>query len=329
MRSISQIYSEAVATRNNYLQLTELNTGRSNSKLSMINLLTYVVAVCIHTYEAVLDIFQFRLAEVLNGRINGTPDWYALTAKKFQYNSVTGKGDELRFNEDTMKIEYVAPNTSHRIIERAAWQLNNASGTLILKVCKANTDSNELNNGTPYMPLSNPELTAFKQFIQQIKFIGAEIICQSLPGDILTVIADKDNPIFYDDSYITAAQAMDNIKNAMIEYANSLEFNGMIYAQSVIDVIRKAEYISDVSTGVKVSISTYNNVKGEYQNPVTIKTRFQLSSGYIKLLDENAALTINTDNLTLVPISKINEYSKYSSYNKAELFNPSITFPKL
>ena len=74
MRSVSQIYSEAVATRNNYLQLTELNTGRSNSKLSMINLLTYVVAVCIHTYEAILDLFQVKIVEVLNGRINGTPD---------------------------------------------------------------------------------------------------------------------------------------------------------------------------------------------------------------------------------------------------------------
>ena len=94
MRSVSQIYSEAVSTRNNYLQLTELNTGRSNSKLSMFNLLTYVVAVCIHTYEAVLDLFQVRIAEVLKGRINGTPDWYAMMAKKFQYNSVTESGDE-------------------------------------------------------------------------------------------------------------------------------------------------------------------------------------------------------------------------------------------
>ena len=89
MRSVSQIYSEAVNIRNNYLQLTELNTGRSNSKLSIINLLTYVVAVCIHTYEAVLDIFQVRIAEVLNGRVNGTPDWYAIMSKKFQYNATS------------------------------------------------------------------------------------------------------------------------------------------------------------------------------------------------------------------------------------------------
>ena len=86
MRSVSQIYSEIVTTRNNYLQLTELNSGRTNSKLSMMNLITYVTAVCIHTYEAVLDVFQLKIAEILNGRINGTPDWYVMTAKKFQYN---------------------------------------------------------------------------------------------------------------------------------------------------------------------------------------------------------------------------------------------------
>lgn len=49
MRSVSQIYSEAIATRNNYLQLTELNSGRTNSKMSIMNLMTYVVAVCIYT----------------------------------------------------------------------------------------------------------------------------------------------------------------------------------------------------------------------------------------------------------------------------------------
>lgn len=137
MRSVSQIYSEAVTTRNNYLQLTELNTGRSNSKLSMINLLTYVVAVCIHTYEAILDLFQVRVAEVLNGRINGTPDWYAIMAKKFQYNHVTETGDELVFNEETMKIEYSKVDASHRIVEKAAWQTDADGRALTLKVCKA------------------------------------------------------------------------------------------------------------------------------------------------------------------------------------------------
>lgn len=306
MRSVSQIYSEAVNTRNNYLQLTELNTGRSNSKLSMINLLTYVVAVCIHTYEAILDLFQIRIAEVLNGRINGTPDWYAMIARKFQYNNVTDTGDEIKFNEDTMKIEYVQIDPSHRIIEKAAWQTDDKS--LILKVCKANDNSNEVNNGIPYMQLNDHELTAFRMFIQQIKFVGADIYCESSPGDIITIVADKYNPIFYNDSYVTAAQALSTLQQVMIDFANEMEFNGMFYYQSVLDVIRKAEHITDISNNIRIYISSYNTIDGKYDEPVELKNRTRLKSGYIRLLDINSVMTINSNNLTLVAASKMDQY---------------------
>lgn len=306
MRSVSQIYSEAVSTRNNYLQLTELNTGRSNSKLSMINLLTYVVAVCIHTYEAILDLFQVRIAEVLNGRINGTPEWYAIMARKFQYNSVTETGDEMRFNEDTMKIEYVQPDTTHRIIEKAAWQTDDRA--LTLKVCKANDNSNEVNNGIPYMQLNDYELTAFRMFIQQIKFVGADIYCESSPGDIVTIVADKKNPIFYNDSYVTAAQALSELQSAMIDFANEMEFNGMFYYQSVLDVIRKTEHITDISNNIRIYISSYNTTDRKYDEPIELISRTRLKSGYIRLLDTNSVMTINSDNLTLVPASKMDEY---------------------
>lgn len=308
MRSVSQIYSEAVTIRNNYLQLTELNSGRSNSKLSMINLLTYVVAVCIHTYEAVLDLFQVRVAEVLQGRINGTPDWYVKIAQKFQYNPVTETGDELIFNEETLKIEYAKPDTSHRIIEKAAWQTDNNENSLTLKVCKANDNSNEVNNGIPYTQLSEYELTAFRMFIQQIKFVGADIYCESSPGDIITIIADKHNPIFYNDSYVTAAQALSKLQQAMIDFANEMEFNGMLYYQSILDVIRKSEYITDIGNGIKVYVSSYNTTDRKYDDPVELTSRIRLKSGYIRLLDTNSSMTVNSDNLTLVAASKMDSY---------------------
>lgn len=308
MRSVSQIYSEAVTIRNNYLQLTELNSGRSNSKLSMINLLTYVVAVCIHTYEAVLDLFQVRVAEVLQGRINGTPDWYVKIAQKFQYNPVTETGDELIFNEDTLKIEYAKPDASHRIIEKAAWQTDNNENSLTLKVCKANDNSNEVNNGIPYTQLSEYELTAFRMFIQQIKFVGADIYCESSPGDIITIIADKHNPIFYNDSYVTAAQALSKLQQAMIDFANEMEFNGMLYYQSILDVIRKSEYITDIGNGIKVYVSSYNTTDRKYDDPVELTSRIRLKSGYIRLLDTDSSMTVNSDNLTLVAASKMDSY---------------------
>lgn len=308
MRSVSQIYSEAVTIRNNYLQLTELNSGRSKSKLSIINLITYVVAVCIHTYEAILDVFQVRVAEVLKGRINGTPDWYALMSKKFQYNAASETGDELVFNEDTMKIEYVKSDPSHRIIEKAAWQTDRESGTLTLKVCKANSNTNEMNNGIPYTNLNDNELTAFKSFIRQIKFVGADIICESLPGDIVTIIADKSNPIFYDDRYVTKAQALKEIQQTMIGFANEMKFNNLLYYQSIIDTIRKIEHVTEIGKNIKVYVSSYDSTEGKYKQNTELTLRTELKSGYIRLLDENSITTLNDTNLTLVPASKMDEY---------------------
>lgn len=309
MRSVSQIYSEAVSTRNNYLQLTELNTGRSNSKLSIINLLTYVVAVCIHTYEAILDLFQVKIAEIINGRINGTPEWYALMAKKFQYNAATSTGDELIFNEDTLKIEYAIPDVSRRIIEKVSWERDERDGSLTLKVCKANDNTEEIENGVPYMPLNDYELIAFKMYMQQIRFVGADIYCESYPADILTIVADTDSPIFFNDNYITAAQAINSIKENMIEYANTLEYDGYIYYQEILDVIRKTENIIDIGSNIQIYISQYNMIDRVYEEPIKLNGRAKLRSGYIRLMDNNAVNVINGDNLTLIPASQMDTYN--------------------
>lgn len=308
MRSVSQIYSEAVSIRNNYLQITELNSGRSNSKLSILNLITYVVAVCIHTYEVILDLFQVRLTEVLQGRINGTPEWYALMAKKFQFNKLTERGDELFFNEDTLKIEYVTPDLNNRIIEQCAWELDENTDSLVLKVVKANESSNEINNGIPYMRLTDAELTAFKSFIQQIKFVGAKINCESYPGDIIKVVANASSPIFYNDNYITEAQALENIKQALIDFSNGFEFNSYLYYQALLDAIRKAEYIIDVGNSIKVYIQQYNQETESYNESFRLNSRSRLKSGYIRWLDENSVNTINLDNLVLIPASKMDDY---------------------
>lgn len=308
MRTISQIYSEAVNTRNNYLQLTELNSGRSNSKLSIINLLTYVMAVCIHTYETIIDLFQVRLSQVLNGRINGTPDWYVRMAKLFQYNNVTEAGDEMVFNEDTLKIEYVNTDTTKRIVEQAAYQINDKEDALTLKVCKANDSTAEINSGIPYLPLSNQELTAFKHYIERIKFVGANVNSESLPGDMLKIVADTDNPIFYNDSYVTASQALLAIQKSLIDFVNSREFNGLLYYQAVLDVIRKTDNIVDVSNNIKIYISSYDAASKQYMEPKELKNRMRLKSGYIRLLDENSVSTVNSENLTLIGSSLMDQY---------------------
>lgn len=292
-RSISQIYSEAVATRNNYLQISPLNSGRSESKLSVINVITYVMAVLIYSYEVLLDVFQLQVAQLITERASGTPAYYAKMAKYFQYDPNTGTMDELVYDDDAFQIKFKTYDESHKIIAKSAYQ-NDADKGLVLKVCKNNTNSASNNGGGIYTCLSANELTAFKNYIDEIKFVGAKIYCRSTYGDILSINAT----IVYDDLYIDADQALQNVKTALTNYIKQLDFNGFVYYQSVIDAIQNAEHIVSVSGAntesengkyATLTLSEYDEVTKEYKTPVNIVERRSPNSGYLTFVDETTS----------------------------------------
>ena len=241
-RSISQIYSEAVAKRNNYLQLTELNSGRSTSKMSVINVITYVMASLIYTYETILDVFEINISKLIANRINGTAKYYAVMAKNFQYyNTREESAVRLIFNENTCQIEYEKIDTSRRIITHSAYQYYAGQSGVTIKVCKDN--SGQADGGGVYAPLTEDELTSFKNYIDEIKFVGAQIQILSTYGDLMNVNAN----IVYDDLYITEEQAFEAVKTSLINYAKNLDYNGYIYYQSVVDAIQSVDHIVDVT----------------------------------------------------------------------------------
>ena len=51
-RTLTEIYNEAVETRNKYLELTELT---NDSKMSIINAFTWVTAAAIYSFETLLQ----------------------------------------------------------------------------------------------------------------------------------------------------------------------------------------------------------------------------------------------------------------------------------
>ena len=292
-RSISQIYAEALATRNNYLQITELDSGRTSSKMSIINLLTYVMAALIYTYETVLDYFEVNIAQLLATRINGTPEYYVAISKLFQFNSNTGTGDQLIFDEETLKLRYANVNADNRIISQAAYDNYDPSDStegIYLKVCCDNTSQEEVSMGTLYTPLTNAQLTAFRSYINSIKFLGAKIYPISVPGDILTIESCE---VIYNDLYITEDQAFDNVRKALIDYLGNLAYNGYVYYQAIIDAIQNAEYIVSVSAGAVIKILQYDPATNSYAGEATaLSNRAKAAAGYVKWIDQAGSSTI-------------------------------------
>ncbi len=69
-RTIKEIYNEAIAERNRRLELTEF---ASDSKMSVMNGILWVVAAVIYSFESLLDVFAVDISETVLPPIMPTP----------------------------------------------------------------------------------------------------------------------------------------------------------------------------------------------------------------------------------------------------------------
>lgn len=229
-RTLSEIYEEAKTYRDEYLGLTE--TSYSNdSKMSLMDAITYVVAACVWAFESLQNVFVSDVADDLDGRINGTASYYVNALLKYQ------SGDELVTNDEGTQFYYETEDESKRVVTKASYYYASVTGfndkRLILKCATGEAGA--------YEKIDDDELVHIQAYIDQIAFAGTYITTDSRSGDILLPYLN----VYYDGE-VTASEVMENIENALDEYIEDLDFNGIVYAQKVIDAIQGAEHVVDV-----------------------------------------------------------------------------------
>lgn len=268
-RTLTEIYNESVETRNKYLELTELT---NDSKMSIINAFTWVVAAAIYSFETLLDVFMIDIATIFNSRINGTPSYYANAMMKWQF------GDELTMNNDGTSFAYAQEDDTKRLISHVSYQLEYnemyKDEVLILKV--ATGDVGKLSR------LSSEQLISAKAYLNQIKFAGVKCSLVSRKGDVLVPRVT----VYYDGA-ISKEELYDALDASLVEFINNVQFDSLVYAQKVIDAIKKVEHVTDVyinpdaSVEQGIFIAQYDDSDqlGELQK---IERKVYTSSGYIK-----------------------------------------------
>lgn len=268
-RTLTEIYNEAVNTRNKYLELTELT---NDSKMSIINSFTWVVATAIYSFETLMDVFTTDIAKIFSARINGTPAYYANAMLKWQY------GDDLILNEDGTQFSYPSVDEAKRLITKVSYQIAYSSDyrddILILKVAKGAKDS--------LSRLSDDELISARSYLSKIKFAGVKCNVVSRNGDILVPRVD----VYYDGA-ISKEELYKNIDSALINFMSNMDFDSAVYAHRVIDVIMSVDHVVDVhvNSGATVEqgifIAQYddNNKLGELKK---IDRKIYTTSGYTK-----------------------------------------------
>lgn len=308
-RNLSDIYTFAKQTRNEYLQLNEFE---NTSKMSILDAFTWVTSTCIWAFENLLDVFQVDVANDIQQRINGTSSYYANALLKFQYK------DKLIMNEEGTQFQYANIDESKRIITKVAYEEVSVDGyhdkRLILKVA----------TGEPgkYNRLDENQILEARKYLRDISFAGTNFSLVSCPGDVLIP-----RLTVYYDGVISKDDVYKNIENSLNDFISNSEFNDVVYAQHIIDAIQRAEHVVDVYYGPDLGaregifIAQYNNdnelIPQSYNNDGSVASyekrigRYIIpNSGYLKQSDGvGAEKTLSTwrQSITLVVEEKSDE----------------------
>lgn len=227
-RTLSEIYEVAKQTRDKYLELTEFHNG---SKMSIIDAFTWVTAACIWTHENIMDVFKVDLASDLKNRINGTPSYFANALLKYQ------SGDDLVINDEGTACSYATIDESKRIITKVSYSEVTEEGfndkTLLLKIATGEPGA--------YQRIEEDELLKIRAYLGNLLFAGQHALVVSRHGDVLIPKVT----VYYDGA-VEASEVYQNIENALNDFLENIDFDGVVYAQKIVDAIQSAEHVTDV-----------------------------------------------------------------------------------
>lgn len=237
------------------------------SKVSIENVLFYVIAYAIYVLERIFDNSIGAIKSYIDSVRPHTQNWYSNKIKAFQF------GDTLPIDSDV----YAKIIDDHKIISNCS-----VSEELVyLKVKVAKELSGTLT------PLSNDELEALNTYAFRVKDAGVRLSIVSLPADVIRV-----NAIIHYDPLVLKSNGTkingqagvvvvhEKIKN----YLKNLAFDGMFSIMDLTDAIQDVEGVSIVQvTQVRTRTAT-----GIYQDVVSI---VKPDSGYFILDEANTFIT--------------------------------------
>lgn len=273
-RTLTEIYTVAKQCRDKYLELTEF---QNDSKMSILDAFTWVTSSCIWAFENMLDVFKVDLAKDLQNRVNGTPAYFANALLKYQ------SGDDLVVSEDGASFSYATIDESKRIISKVSYSEVVEDGyhdkLAIYKIATGEPGA--------YARIEEDELLAIRAYLGKILFAGQHAMVVSRNGDVLIP-----RVTVYHDGAISEDELYTNIENSLNDFIANMSFDGMLYAQKIIDCIQNAEHVTDVEVdrtgtdqqGIFIAMYDDDNNLIEVEDSVEQRIgRYVIpNSGYIK-----------------------------------------------
>lgn len=204
------------------------------SKVSVFNVIIYVVSAAIFTFETMVDILQATIQGIADSAPSGNTKWVQRQILNFQF------GDVIQLVN--FVPTYTPVDETHRIVTRCSVK-QLASGFLAIKVAKGIVPS--------LGPLSGTELSALKDYYfgtsttEGVGFAGVRTTFINLNPDRMRVQAT----VYFLGQYIEA-----DVKTAVIAAINNFfatfsdsAFDGTVFMIRLVDAIQSVPGVSRVT----------------------------------------------------------------------------------
>jgi hypothetical protein len=246
---------------------------------SIENVLFYVVASAVWLAQQMFDRHKTDVTQILSDQTPATAAWYAWKAKQFQFGrALTPETD--RYDNTGLTDEEIA---SERIIHYAAAVEAKDCSLLYLKIATGDAGNRQ--------PIGGDQLTAFREYIDKVKYAGVRIEIINDAGDAMRLTLE----VYYDPLVLDGTgKRLDGtgdtpVQDAIREYLTNLPFNGRYSNQALIDALQAVDGVTVAE--VQQASSRY----GAYTTWQPISVVATPHAGYYSLADADLEIIFHAD----------------------------------
>lgn len=276
-RTITEIHADITGTLVNEFAAIDITINPATwSRVNLLRLITYIVAVCQWTIEQLQDAHKAEVNELIAAKKPHSLRWYAEKAKAFQlgrnlvpeqdYYDNTGISDE--DIEASKLVKFAAVVRQKR-----------ANGRVYLRIKAATTTGNDLS------PLSVEQVKSLREYFDRIADAGVDIEVDSQEADRLQLKLD----VYYNPLILgTNGSRLDGtdgapVPNAIRAYLKNLPFNGLFVLAHLVDALQAVE-------GVEIPHLTECQTSYGAFEPDSVDVEYVPDSGYLRIDDADLSI---------------------------------------
>lgn len=233
-KTMTDAFMADQTVREKYKLSSEDTFNSAFSKVSLENILFYIVAACCHFMEVIFEKYSKDVDDKISSAVVASVPWYWKIATGFQY------GDALVFDEATQQYIYANEDDSKKFVKYAAVRDRGTSVEILVAGD---------NNGRP-VALSIDILSAFENYMNRVKIAGVVLNIYSREADSLTISAEVTvDALVIDRRGVRISDGSRPVEEAVDGYLRNIVYGGTFNKTKLVDAIQEVDGVIDVELG--------------------------------------------------------------------------------